>query len=149
MTPQTPAQIGVCSWSMLAETPQQMADVLKELGLRQLQLALVAHRDDAGVLDGVPEALAGVGAKVVSGMFGTIGEDYSTLDTIKVTGGIVPDAHWEENQQVAELSETELESTLDLIEATWDDLNHPDFAMGQLSELDVWLLQHSQEIEDR
>lgn len=55
----------------------------------------------------------------------------------------------EEDQQVAELSETELESTLDLIEATWDDLNHPDFAMGQLSELDVWLLQHSKETEDR
>ena len=101
MTPQTPEQIGVCSWSMLAQTPQQMADVLKELGLKKLQLGLVAHRDDAGILDGVPEALAAVGARIASGMFGTIGEDYSTLDTIRVTGGIVPDEHWEENQQVA------------------------------------------------
>ena len=30
-------------------------------------------------------------------MFGTVGEDYSTLESIKRTGGIVPDATWEEN----------------------------------------------------
>ena len=30
-------------------------------------------------------------------MFGCVGEDYSTLDTIRVTGGIAPDATWEQN----------------------------------------------------
>ena len=30
-------------------------------------------------------------------MFGCVGEDYSTLDTIRDTGGIAPDATWEQN----------------------------------------------------
>jgi sugar phosphate isomerase/epimerase len=34
---------------------------------------------------------------VVSGMFGTIGEDYTTLETIRETGGLVPDTHWARN----------------------------------------------------
>lgn len=101
MTKQTPKQLGVCSWSMLPRNAADMARIMGELGLKKLQLGLVPHREDAGIVDGVPEALAKVGARVVSGMFGTIGEDYTTMETIKVTGGIVPDAHWEGNQQVA------------------------------------------------
>ena len=30
-------------------------------------------------------------------MFGCVGEDYSTLETIRLTGGIAPDATWEQN----------------------------------------------------
>jgi L-ribulose-5-phosphate 3-epimerase len=101
MTPQTPAQLGICSWSMRPESPQQMADVLQELGLSRLQLGLVAHRDAAGIVDGMPQALQAIDATIVSGMFGTVGEDYSSLETIKVTGGVAPDEHWEQNQQVA------------------------------------------------
>ena len=101
MRPQTPDQLGVCSWSMLPQSPQHMAEIMQELGLKKLQLGLVPHRDDAGIVDGVPDALTAVGAKVVSGMFGTVGEDYSTLESIKVSGGIVPDEHWEENQRIA------------------------------------------------
>ncbi len=101
MTTQTPQQLGVCSWSMLPQNADDMARIMGELGLKKLQLGLVPHRDDAGIVDGVPEALEKVGARVVSGMFGTIGEDYTTMETIKVTGGIVPDEHWEANQEVA------------------------------------------------
>ena len=32
-------------------------------------------------------------------MLGTVGEDYTTLDTIKRTGGVVPDATWPETWQ--------------------------------------------------
>jgi len=86
---------------MLPESAEHMARMMEELGLKKLQLGLVPHRDDVGILDGVPEALERVGARIVSGMFGTVGEDYSTMETIKVTGGIIPDAHWEANQEVA------------------------------------------------
>lgn len=34
---------------------------------------------------------------MVSGMVGCIGEDYSTLDSIRRTGGIAPDATWKQN----------------------------------------------------
>ena len=98
MTTQTPRQLGVCSWSMLPQSADDMARIMAELGLAKLQLGLVPHRDDAGIVDGVPEALEKVGARVVSGMFGTVGEDYATRETSKKTGGIVPDEHWEENQ---------------------------------------------------
>ena len=101
MTPQTPEQIGLCSWSMRPRDAAHMAAVMEELGVRKLQLGLVPHRDDAGLVDGVPEALARIGARVVSGMFGTLGEDYKTMETIRRTGGIVPDEHWEANQLVA------------------------------------------------
>lgn len=101
MTTQIPRQLGVCSWSMLPQNADHMARIMDELGLAKLQLGLVPHRDDAGIVDGVPEALEKVGARVVSGMFGTIGEDYTTMETIKATGGIVPDEHWEGNQQIA------------------------------------------------
>lgn len=101
MTTQTPQQLGVCSWSMLPQSADDMARIMRELDLKKLQLGLVPHRDDAGIVDGVPEALEKVGARVVSGMFGTRGEDYTTMGTIKVTGGIVPDEHWEDNQEVA------------------------------------------------
>ena len=33
-------------------------------------------------------------------MIGTIGEDYSSLETIRKTGGIVPDEHWEANKKI-------------------------------------------------
>jgi L-ribulose-5-phosphate 3-epimerase len=101
MTTQTPQQLGVCSWSMLPRSADDMARIMDELGLEKLQLGLVPHRDDAGIVDGVPEALQKVGALVVSGMFGTIGEDYTTMEIIKATGGIVPDEHWEANQEIA------------------------------------------------
>ena len=101
MTPQTPDQIGLCSWSMLPRDAGHMAAIMEQLGVKKLQLGLVPHRDDAGIVDGVPEALERIGARVVSGMFGTVGEDYTTMGTIRRTGGIVPDEHWEANQQVA------------------------------------------------
>src|SRR5512137_741368 len=32
-------------------------------------------------------------------MFGCVGEDYSTLETIRATGGLTPDATWRQNWQ--------------------------------------------------
>ena len=37
---------------------------------------------------------------VMSTMVGTVGEDYSTLATIRETGGIVPDRHWAANKRI-------------------------------------------------
>src|SRR5439155_9107035 len=37
------------------------------------------------------------GIELVSGMVTTVGEDYSTMDSIRRTGGIVPDSTWKEN----------------------------------------------------
>ena len=32
-------------------------------------------------------------------MFGCVGEDYSTLQSIRDTGGLAPDSTWEQNRQ--------------------------------------------------
>lgn len=101
MTPQTPAQLGVCSWSMRAHNAAQLTDACTKVGVKRVQLALVPHRDDPGALDGVQEALAARGITIVSGMFGTIGEDYTSPQTIKETGGVLPDQHWEGNLKIA------------------------------------------------
>ncbi len=101
MKKQTKKQMGVCSWSLQATGPQDLADKVNALGLKKVQLGLVPHRDDPGAWDGVEEVLAKSGIKVVSGMFSTIGEDYTSPATIRKTGGVVLDQYWEENLQLA------------------------------------------------
>jgi hypothetical protein len=39
---------------------------------------------------------------MVSGMFGTVGEDYSSIESIRRTGGLVPDDTWDENWENAQ-----------------------------------------------
>jgi len=70
---------------------------LQQAGIRRVQLALDPLRDDRGVWGATPELLKQAGVSIVSGMFGCVGEDYSTLETIRATGGLAPDASWEQN----------------------------------------------------
>jgi L-ribulose-5-phosphate 3-epimerase len=98
---QTTEQIGVCSWSLQATGPQDLAEKVNALGLKKVQLALTPHRDDPGTWEGVQEILAESGIGIVSGMFSTIGEDYSTPEAIRRTGGVVPDEHWDGNWELA------------------------------------------------
>jgi len=102
MGTQTAEQIGVCSWSLQATGPQDLAEKVNTLGLKRVQLGLTPHRDDPGTWEGVQEVLAESGIHIVSGMFSTVGEDYTTPETIRRTGGIVPDEHWDENWELAE-----------------------------------------------
>ncbi len=106
MKTQTADQIGVCSWSLQATGPQDLAEKVKALGLKKVQLGLTPHRDDPGTWDGTQEILAESDIAIVSGMFSTLGEDYSTPDAIRRTGGIVPDEHWDGNQDLAKEAAT-------------------------------------------
>jgi len=78
-----------------------LAEKVNALGLKRVQLGLTPHRDDPGTWEGVQEILAESGIQIVSGMFSTIREDYTTPETIRRTGGVVPDEHWEENRDLA------------------------------------------------
>ncbi|OGV66259.1 MAG: hypothetical protein A3K19_03735 [Lentisphaerae bacterium RIFOXYB12_FULL_65_16] len=104
MTPQSPKQFGVCSWSLRAADAADMAAKAKAVGVKNVQLGLVAHREDAGLVHGVVEALGKQGIKVGSGMFCTDGEDYTTPETIRLTGGVVPDQFWDENWRRAQVA---------------------------------------------
>jgi sugar phosphate isomerase/epimerase len=90
-------RLAVCSWSLRATTPEELADRVGETGISRVQLALDPLREKPEIWGHCAEVLAARGISIASGMFGTIGEDYSTLETIKETGGIVPDATWEQN----------------------------------------------------
>ena len=92
-----PERLAVCSWSLQPATPAELARHLAEIGIPRVQLALDPLRDDPAVWGDTAKVLGTAGVEIVSGMFGTLGEDYSTLETIKETGGIVPDATWEQN----------------------------------------------------
>ena len=92
-----PQRIAVCSWSLQATAPQELAGKLQETGISRVQLALDPLREESAVWGETEAILKQAGIEIISGMFGCVGEDYSTLDTIRQTGGIAPDATWDEN----------------------------------------------------
>ena len=110
-----PDQLAVCSWSLRPRDPADLVTMVHALGLDRVQLALNEHRGSAGG-SAVGKVLAEAGIRVVSGMFGTLGEDYSTLETIRRTGGVVPDETWQENLALAaEVAATARALGLDLV----------------------------------
>jgi len=92
--PIAPAPVAVCSWSLQASNPAELVARIEATGARAVQLALTPVAEHPAVWSGVFDALRLAGIEVVSGMLETIGEDYSTLDAIRATGGVVPDATW-------------------------------------------------------
>jgi L-ribulose-5-phosphate 3-epimerase len=101
-------RLAVCSWSLQPATPQQLMTQLKEIGVPRVQIALDPIREQPAVWGPFPELASAAGIQIVSGMFGCIGEDYTTMESIRRTGGIVPDSTWAENwkniQRTSELA---------------------------------------------
>ena len=94
------ARIGVCSWSLRPATPGELALRVRAARLACVQLALDPLRGSWSFAE-TTDTLAEAGIEVRSGMMGMKGEDYSTLATIRETGGVRPDEHWEENRRAA------------------------------------------------
>ncbi len=102
------SRLAVCSWSLRPADPAQLIEQLLAIGIPRVQIALDPLREQPAVWGALPELCAQSGLALVSGMFGTVGEDYSTLESIRRTGGVVPDATWDQNwrniQTVAEIA---------------------------------------------
>lgn len=94
-------RVGVCSWSVRAGSPAELAERVRAIGVDCLQLALDPLRTRRWSTSETVQTLRMAQLEIRSGMMGTAGEDYSTLDTIRATGGVRPDQHWEENQRAA------------------------------------------------
>jgi sugar phosphate isomerase/epimerase len=94
--------IAVCSWSL---HPQGMADLVakvQQLGLAHVQLAMgdLVMLDDKRKYQELSHLRAS-GIQLTGGMMGFLGEDYSTIDRIRETGGFVPDADWPLRQRLS------------------------------------------------
>jgi sugar phosphate isomerase/epimerase len=102
-------RLAVCSWSLQPKDPATLIDQLKQIGTPRVQIALDPLREDPGVWGAFPDLCARERILMVSGMLATVGEDYTTLESIRQTGGVVPDHTWEQNwrniQAVAELAQ--------------------------------------------
>ena len=101
-------RIGVCSWSW-RKPLTEVAAAMDKAGVKGIHLALgpfIAPDERHGAAESketwefVKSQVKSGKWKLMSTMVGTIGEDYSTLETIKKTGGIVPDATWEGNKKI-------------------------------------------------
>lgn len=104
-----PHDIGVCSWSLRQPSVADLVRVCGELGLSHVQLALYPLLE-------MPEsqrqadlaALREAEIELTAGMVSFPGEDYTTLSSIRMTGGLLPDEHWPTRlstlQQAAELA---------------------------------------------
>ena len=95
-------RLAVCSWSLQPESPQALCDGLQAVGVGRVQLALDPLREEPATWGRAAELFRERGIGIVSGMFGTVGEDYTSLDSIRRTGGLVPDSTWEENWENAQ-----------------------------------------------
>jgi sugar phosphate isomerase/epimerase len=92
-------RLAVCSWSLQPSSVADLAAKLNATGIRRVQLSLDPLRDSLAGWEQTEKALRENKIIIVSAMFGCAGEDYSTLETIRFTGGIAPDATWEENRK--------------------------------------------------
>ena len=90
-------RLAVCSWSLQPTGPDDLVEKLRQTGIRRVQLALDPLRTSPKIWGDTEKIFRDRGVTIISGMVGCLGEDYATLDSIRLTGGIAPDATWEQN----------------------------------------------------
>jgi sugar phosphate isomerase/epimerase len=94
--------LGVCSWSLRPDSPSDLAGKVTAAGLEAVQLALGPLQRRGWQPRRTRAALDGAGLTVRSGMMSTAGEDYTSLASIRATGGLRPTQHWGVNLKAAE-----------------------------------------------
>lgn len=91
----------VCSWSLQPQCAQTLVERMRAAGISRVQLALDPIRAGEWPAAQTTAVLADAAVEIVSGMMAMRGEDYSTLASIRATGGVRLDAHWAENLSAA------------------------------------------------
>lgn len=89
--------LSVCSWSLRTD-PHGVARALRQLDIGRVNLALkpAFMENGAAYLEAVKKQSWSVSAMTI----GFFQEDYSSLESIRATGGIVPDEHWDKNREM-------------------------------------------------
>lgn len=87
-TPLPPLALGVCSWSLQVGSIAELKRFLDELGINLAQVACGdPHHASWEEGDSMPEVALASGIQFTGTMLGFPGEDYTTPQTIKATGG--------------------------------------------------------------
>lgn len=93
--------IGVCSWSLKPAGLEDLIAKVRALGLTHLQLAV---GDYALLPDADQDRAIGLlndsGLTITATMVGYPGEDYSSINAVRRTGGLLPDELWPERQHL-------------------------------------------------
>ena len=115
-------KISVCSWSY-RQSAERVAEEMSKCDVQYVHLALNPFVDPLAIVPGTTgetENVAGTGGadpigkqradieeylasgrwKISSTLHNSRYDDYSTLESIRKTGGLVPDEHWEENRGI-------------------------------------------------
>ena len=95
-------RLGVCSWSLQPNGIDALIRDLQTLGIRRVQIDLDAIRQAPASWSNVLETFHKNNIHCDSGMFRCVGEDYSTLESIRRTGGVVPDETWQDTWETAQ-----------------------------------------------
>ncbi len=83
-----PLAIGVCSWSLQVKSVPELRRLTDRLGLNVVQIACGdPHHAAWEEGDRLPEAARAAGFDLTGAMLGFPGEDYTTPDSIRRTGG--------------------------------------------------------------
>ncbi|HIJ67799.1 MAG TPA: sugar phosphate isomerase/epimerase [Planctomycetes bacterium] len=88
--------IAVCTWS-LGNDFDKLGALRRQTGLNHIHLAVSPALGANG--KNYLERIRNEGFSITATMIDFEQEDYSTLESIKATGGIVPDLYWQENQK--------------------------------------------------
>ena len=114
--------ISVCSWSYRMSAAH-VAEQMEKSGVDHVHLAINPFVDPLAIVPGtagetenvggtggvdsiakqrkdIEELLASGRWKISSTLHNSRYDDYSTLESIRRTGGLVPDEHWEENRKI-------------------------------------------------
>ena len=94
-------QLGICSWSLIPDDPADLVGKVLQTGIGAVQLALDPLREGNWNAQKTFKILRDNNITVVSGMMAMHGEDYSSLQSIRKTGGVRPDQYWEDNLRSA------------------------------------------------
>lgn len=101
------ASVGICSWSLTPSSPEELVERVRACGLgteAAVQLHLDRLREPGWDEAHTVHTLSAARIAIVSGMISMRGEDYSTLESIRRTGGVRTDVLWGENFRGAETS---------------------------------------------
>jgi sugar phosphate isomerase/epimerase len=99
--------IGVCGWSLAPKDTTDLIQMLRQLELSHVQLAiapLIAL--EASTRKAQFDQLRDAGITITAGMIGFGGEDYSTITRIRQTGGYMPDDLWPERLEMTAMAST-------------------------------------------